>query len=73
MKEHINYVIEYIKKLPIDEWEGEKIDEQSMITQRADILFDSGKYDKSELYQLKTIRTDSGQIIGKRWHMILQI
>ena len=37
------------KKLPIELWEGEKIDEKAMITQRADILFDSGKYNLSAL------------------------
>ena len=41
------FQIIYFEKLDIDEWVGDKIDEKAMITQRADILFDSGKYDKS--------------------------
>jgi tetratricopeptide (TPR) repeat protein len=41
------FQIIYFEKLDIEDWVGDKIDEKAMITQRADILFDSGKYDKS--------------------------
>ena len=41
------FQIIYFEKIDIDDWKGEKIDEKAMITKRADILFDSGKFDKS--------------------------
>ncbi|RBQ23439.1 Photosystem I assembly protein Ycf3 [Candidatus Methanobinarius endosymbioticus] len=50
------------KKLEIDEWEGEKIDEKSMITQRADILFDSGKYDKSAMCYTAALKFDPNDV-----------
>lgn len=46
------------KKLDVDKWEGEKIDEKAMVTQRADILFDSGKYDKSALCYTAALKFD---------------
>ena len=47
------FQIIYFEKLDLDKWKGEKIDQKEMITQRADILFDTGKYDKSTLLRLK--------------------
>ncbi len=35
------------RKLPINEWEGKKIDEKALISKRADILFDMGKFNDS--------------------------
>jgi len=52
------FQIIYFEKLDIDEWKGEKIDEKVMIMQRADILFDSGKYDKSELCYTAALKFD---------------
>ncbi len=46
------------KKLDIDDWKGKKIDEKAMITQRADILFDMGKYDKSALCYDAALKID---------------
>lgn len=48
----------YFEKLDIDKWKGDKIDEKAMITQRADILFDSGKYDKSTMCYDAALRID---------------
>lgn len=48
----------YFKKLDIDKWKGEKIDQKAMITQRADILFDSGKYDKSAMCYTAALKID---------------
>lgn len=52
------FQIIYFKKLDIDKWKGEKIDQKAMITQRADILFDSGKYDKSALCYNAALKID---------------
>ncbi|MDR2966860.1 MAG: tetratricopeptide repeat protein [Methanobacteriaceae archaeon] len=52
------FQIIYFKKLNVDEWEGEKIDEKDMIVQRADILFDSGKYDKSAICYTAALKFD---------------
>ena len=43
------FQIIYFEKLDVEDWIGDKINEKVMITQRADILFDSGKYEKSVL------------------------
>ena len=49
--EHVNdeslYQVIRFFKLPIEEWEGTQINEKAMITKRADIFFDIGKFDKS--------------------------
>ena len=50
------------KKLPIDEWEGKKIDEKSMITKRADILFDVGKFNKSVICYSAALKFDPNDI-----------
>ena len=47
MQIHLYFKLYDLKKFPIEEWEGKKIDEKSMITKRADILFDVGKFNKS--------------------------
>ena len=52
----------YFKKLDIDEWKGEKIDQKAMITQRADILFDSGKYDKSAMCYTAALKIDPNDV-----------
>ncbi len=52
------FQIIYFRKLDIDEWKGEKIDQKEMITQRADILFDSGKYDKSAMCYTAALKID---------------
>ena len=52
----------YFEKLNIEDWIGDKIDEKAMITQRADILFDSGKYDKSVLCYSAALGFDSEDI-----------
>ena len=49
LKDEDIFQIIYFEKLDVDDWKGDKIDQKAMITQRADILFDSGKYDKSVL------------------------
>jgi tetratricopeptide (TPR) repeat protein len=46
------------KKLPIEEWEGKKIDEKAMITKRADILFDIGKFSKSVMCYTAALNID---------------
>ncbi|HOQ17889.1 tetratricopeptide repeat protein [Methanothermobacter thermautotrophicus] len=50
------------RKLPVDEWEGKRIDEKAMITRRADILFDSGKFSKSELCYTAALRIDPNDV-----------
>ncbi|HEX7468477.1 MAG TPA: tetratricopeptide repeat protein, partial [Methanobacterium sp.] len=50
------------KKLPIEEWEGKKIDEKSMITKRADILFDVGKFNKSVVCYNAALKFDPNDI-----------
>lgn len=52
------FQIIYFKKLDIEDWEGEKIDEKAMISQRADIFFDSGKYDKSVICYNAALKID---------------
>jgi Flp pilus assembly protein TadD/uncharacterized protein YqfB (UPF0267 family) len=46
------------KKYPVEEWEGEKIDEKTMITKRADILFDSGRYGDSVMCYTAALKFD---------------
>lgn len=50
------------KKLDINDWKGNKIDEKAMITQRADILFDTGKYDKSTLCYDAALKIDPSDV-----------
>lgn len=52
------FQIIYFRKLDINKWKGEKIDQKEMITQRADILFDSGKYDKSAMCYTAALKID---------------
>jgi len=56
------FQIIYFKKLDINKWKGEKIDEKEMITQRADILFDTGKYDKSALCYTAALKIDPNDV-----------
>lgn len=56
------FQIIHFKKLDIDDWEGEHIDEKAMVTQRADILFDSGKYDKSAMCYTAALKFDPDDI-----------
>ena len=56
------FQIIYFEKLDIDKWKGDKIDEKAMITQRADILFDSGKYDKSTMCYDAALRIDPDDV-----------
>jgi len=46
------------KKIPVEEWEGEKINEKAMITKRADILFDTGKYNDSVMCYTAALKFD---------------
>ncbi|MDR3223923.1 MAG: tetratricopeptide repeat protein [Methanobrevibacter sp.] len=62
LKDDDKFQIIKFKKLDINEWKGEKIDEKAMVTQRADILFDSGKYDKSELCYSAALEFDPNDI-----------
>ncbi|MDP3623433.1 MAG: tetratricopeptide repeat protein, partial [Methanobacteriaceae archaeon] len=62
IKEDTLFQVIRFKKLPIEDWEGEKIDEKAMITQRADILFDSGKYDKSAMCYNAALKFDPSDI-----------
>ncbi|HSO26170.1 MAG TPA: tetratricopeptide repeat protein, partial [Methanobacteriaceae archaeon] len=62
IKDETLFQIIRFKKLPIEEWEGEKINEKAMITQRADILFDSGKYHKSEMCYTAALKFDPQDI-----------
>ncbi|MGZ7107501.1 MAG: ASCH domain-containing protein, partial [Methanobacterium sp.] len=50
------------KKIPVEEWEGEKIDEKSMITKRADILFDSGRYGDSVMCYSAALKFDPDDV-----------
>lgn len=50
------------KKYPIDKWEGEKIDEKAMITKRADILFDSGRFRDSVMCYNAALRHDPDDV-----------
>jgi tetratricopeptide (TPR) repeat protein len=50
------------KKLPIENWEGKKIDEKSMITKRADILFDVGKFNKSVVCYSAALKFDPNDV-----------
>ena len=52
------FQIIYFEKIPIDDWKGDKIDEKAMISKRADILFDSGKFDKSTMCYDAALRLD---------------
>ena len=52
------FQIIYFEKIDIDDWRGDKIDEKAMITKRADILFDSGKFDKSTMCYEAALRLD---------------
>ena len=52
----------YFEKLDINKWKGEKIDQKEMITQRADILFDTGKYDKSVLCYNAALKIDPNDV-----------
>lgn len=56
------FQIIYFEKLDLDKWKGEKIDQKEMITQRADILFDIGKYDKSTLCYDAALRIDPSDV-----------
>ena len=56
------FQIIYFEKLDLDKWKGEKIDQKEMITQRADILFDTGKYDKSTLCYDAALRIDPSDV-----------
>ena len=49
-------------KLPMEEWEGAKIDEKAMITKRADILFDVGKFDKSVVCYNAALKIDPDDV-----------
>ncbi|MDP3066551.1 MAG: tetratricopeptide repeat protein [Methanobacteriaceae archaeon] len=46
------------RRLHRDDWEGRKIDEKAMITKRADILFDMGKYQDSVMCYTAALRFD---------------
>jgi tetratricopeptide (TPR) repeat protein len=56
------FQIIHFEKLDVDDWEGEKIDEKAMIAQRADILFDSGKYDKSAMCYTAALKCDPNDV-----------
>ena len=56
------FQIIYFEKLDVDDWKGDKIDEKSMITKRADILFDSGKFDKSTMCYDAALRIDPNDV-----------
>lgn len=62
IKDNEDFQIIYFRKLDVDEWKGDKIDEKAMITQRADILFDSGKYDKSTLCYNAALKIDPDDV-----------
>lgn len=57
-----DFQIIHFKKLDVDDWKGDKIDEKAMITQRADILFDTGKYDKSTLCYDAALKIDPNDV-----------
>ena len=52
----------YFEKININDWKGDKIDEKAMITNRADILFDSGKFDKSAMCYEAALRLDPNDV-----------
>ena len=56
------FQIIYFEKLHVDDWKGDKIDEKAMITKRADILFDSGKFDKSTMCYDAALRLDPSDV-----------
>ena len=56
------FQIIHFEKLDVDDWIGDKINEKVMITQRADILFDSGKYDKSVLCYTAALGFDPNDV-----------
>lgn len=56
------FQIIYFEKLDVNGWKGDKIDEKAMITQRADILFDSGKFDKSTMCYDAALRIDPDDV-----------
>ena len=60
------------EKLDIDDWKGDKIDEKSMITKRADILFDSGKFDKSTMCYDAALRIDPNDVylLNKHYNLV---
>ena len=58
IKDSEKFQIIYFEKIHIDDWKGDKIDEKAMITKRADILFDSGKFDKSTQCYDAALRLD---------------
>ena len=62
LKDEDVFQIIYFEKLDVDDWKGDKIDQKAMITQRADILFDSGKYDKSVLCYSAALKYDSNDV-----------
>lgn len=62
IKDNDDFQIIHFKKLDVEDWKGDKIDEKAMITQRADILFDSGKYDKSTLCYNAALQIDPNDI-----------
>ena len=50
------------KKIPINKWEGKTINEKSMITKRADILFDVGKFNDSVQCYSAALRFDPDDV-----------
>ena len=50
------------RKLPMEEWEGTRINEKAMITKRADILFDVGKFDKSVMCYNAALKIDPNDV-----------
>jgi tetratricopeptide (TPR) repeat protein len=62
LKDDDEFQIIYFEKLDVNDWEGKQIDEKAMISQRADILFDSGKYDKSELCYSAALKFDPDDV-----------
>ena len=62
LKDDDIFQVIYFEKLDIKDWEGEKIDEKAMITQRADILFDNGNYKKSAMCYTAALRFDPSDV-----------
>ena len=56
------FQIIHFEKLHIDGWKGDKIDEKAMIMKRADILFDSGKFDKSTMCYDAALKIDPNDV-----------
>lgn len=56
------FQIIHFEKIDISQWKGDKIDEKAMISKRADILFDSGKFDKSTMCYDAALRLDPNDI-----------